>query len=114
LLPRALQLDQLTRFLFDFALTGGREVALRAFPHLGRLERAAGRAFLRHRFASVLAGRWLALLASEQRLVMNVRHEPKAGVIIGMVEDQAVSLARCRPQAATDTLHEQDFGLRGS
>ena len=44
---------------------------------------------------------------------MDVGDEAKPGVIIGMVEDQAVSLALSRAQTATDHLHEQYFGFRG-
>ena len=42
---------------------------------------------------------------------MDVGHEAKTQMRVGVIEDQAIFLAFCRSQSSTDNLHEQNLGL---
>ena len=46
--------------------------------------------------------------------MVDVGHEAKPQMRVRVIKDQAVFLAFCRSQSATDNLHEQNLGLSWS
>ncbi len=82
---------------------------MRAGRNARRTQVLTLRAFFRDRCS--LGALAVALFAGVQRLVVDVGDEAKAGMIIGVVQNQAVRLALGRAKATTDDLDEQAFAF---
>jgi len=53
----------------------------------------------------------LPLAAVVEAVLANIGHQPQAQVIAGVIQDEAVALARRGAEAAADLLHKQNAAL---